>query len=168
MIRKLFLEFSILLLLAVPAAGATPGCSRVDTQDHIEIIATVVAYNLSVLSVAKLTSVPNDDVILVRIKRVLAGHVKSRYVIVHYQYWDSEPRLPDGFHNAKAQWRLELNRDSTCDKSFSEALSKKNKPGLVVLVPLQRPHGKKVRLVNERISCYVLHPNGLSLYRKAP
>ena len=162
--RNMTLSLLMLLSLNGVAIGATPRCVQEDELDHIVIFGTVIAYNLSLLSVVKLTSVPNNDLILVRVNRSVSGQLKSRYAIVRYEYWNNEPRLPDGFHNAKAQWRLELKRDSLCDRSVSDVLSRKNSPGAVILRPLQWKQMKRGRLLNEMIPCYVLHPTGLSLY----
>jgi len=159
--KKLTLFLST-ALLAVAIGG--PVRTQEPAPDKIVAVAEVVAYNLDPTSLVNLTSTYNNDVVLVRVNRSLSGDVKVKYLIVRYEHWTDESPLPREFCEPKSQWKLELRRDSGCDSSMTELLSKERNPGLVLIPGPSLNEAREHQ--TEVLPCYVLRPKGLTPYRE--
>src|SRR5690349_3038411 len=106
----------LLLVLANPASVVHGGSK----QPGLTIVGPVVAYERSVTQLAQLTFVPNREVVIVRVDKLVKGREQARYLKVVYNYGTDEPSLMKEILNSQKQWRFRLKRDQSCDSSIGQ------------------------------------------------
>ena len=103
MTKKLMSAAFIFSLLATLTGLAAPA-SR-DKGRRLTIAGTVVAFEQSALRVAKLTFVPREERLVVRVDKRIRGDEESRYIRVLYMYPGNEAALPDEIFDGSKRWR---------------------------------------------------------------
>ena len=109
----------LLLVLANPVSLVHGGSK----QPGLTIVGPVVAYERSVLQLAQLTFVPNKEVVIVRVDKLLKGREPARYLKVVYNYGTDEPAFEKEIFDSRKQWRFRLKRDQSCDSSIGQMKS---------------------------------------------
>lgn len=154
----------LVLLISIICFSSPQGRKR-----KVKIIGTVIAYDRSVTQLLKLTSVPAEEIFIVRDNKGPGVKRESLYIKVTYQRWLNEPDVPKEFFDSKKQWQLDLAREPRCDGPLRELLEMKGKTerGDEVSLPrLQRTKGAEDLEIPGDINlpCYVLCPGSLKLY----
>lgn len=138
-------------------------------KQKVKIIGTVIAYAHSLTQLAKLTSVPAEEMLIVRVDKGSAMKQQSPYIKVAYRYWHTEPAVPKEFFDSRKQWHFLLVRETRCDGPLRELLETKGKTerGEKVSLPfLQRTTGAENLEIplDTTLPCYVLRPEGFKPY----
>lgn len=155
--------FILALPMTLPEAAASAGRGK-DKGRRLTIIGTVVAFEQSALRIAKLTFVPREERLVVRVDRRIKGGEGSRYIKVLYTYLGDEAALPEEIFDGSKRWRFNLTRDRSCDgplpgKAESKDSAAETKTG-AQLPQLQRTRGAEAEAVptDSSLPCYVLRP----------
>ena len=96
------------LTLGIIVTGATISaiCDVGMRRGKLRIVGTVVAYDLPVSGLARLTSVPMEQFLIVRIDKPIHRKPELTYIKVSYRRWFNEPELPSGILEGKNKWRF--------------------------------------------------------------
>lgn len=113
------LVVALLMTLSEPAASAKYDGGK---GERLTVNGTVVAYELSALRLAKLTFVPQTELLIVRVGKRIKGREASRYIKVVYTFGTDEPSLPDAIYAGGNQWRFTLTRDRSCDGALKDMM----------------------------------------------
>jgi hypothetical protein len=160
-----------LMLATIPAAATVSAtCDIGMSHRKLTTVGTVVAYDQPVSGLAMLTSVPMEQILIVRLDRSINRKQESKYIKLSFRRWFNEPELPSGILNSKNKWRFSLTRDINCDGSTRELQSDRSRTEEgkgVVLQRLRRTSGAEKEEVPDALilPCYVLRPGGLRRIR---
>ena len=130
-------------------------------EPMLTIVGPVIAYERSVTRLAKLTFVPNTEVLIVRVDKLRQGQEHAQYLKVVYRYGTDEPSLAKEVLDSRSQWRFTLKRDRSCDSSVGQMKSVKTqtKEGEEVILSGLKFINETERLAdNTNLPCYELRP----------
>ena len=149
---------TVVLIALVGPVSAVRGTIM---ESMLTIVGPVVAYERSVTRLAQLTFVPNTEVLIVRVDRLVKGQEQAPYLKVVYRYGTDEPSLAKEIFHSRSQWRFTLKRDSNCDSSVEQMKSVKTQireGEEIVLSGLQFTDETERLTDDTRLPCYVLRP----------
>ena len=147
----------VLIMLADPVS-LVHGTNK---ESMLTIVGPVVAYERSVTRLAQLTFVPNTEVLIVRVDKLIKGQERAHYLKVVYRYGTDEPSLAKEVFDSRSQWRFTLKRDRNCDSSVGQLKSVKTqtKEGEEVTLSGLKFTGETEGLTEDtNLPCYVLKP----------
>jgi len=94
--------------------------SSVDTQ--LEVAGAIVAYD-GFVAATNTTFAPRQQILIVRVDKVLKGFEISRYLKVVYEYFQSDDELVKALLSArKESLTFVLSRDARCDSTLAEMM----------------------------------------------
>lgn len=164
MMRSLLSRFTLGTILTVVTVATISDAEMRPRKE--KAVGTVIAYDVPISGLAMLTSVPMEQLLIVRIDRPMNRNQETRYIKVAYRRWFNEPELPTGVLDGRGKWRFAVTRDRSCDGSVGELRSIKSKTEdgkEVILQRLRQTSGaEKEELPDDRIlPCYLLRPGDL-------
>jgi len=148
----------ITVLMLHDLAGLVHGTNK---ESMLTIVGPVIAYERSVTRLAELTFVPNTEVLIVRVDKLIKGQEKSHYLKVVYRYGTDEPSLTKEVFDSRRQWRFILKRDSNCDSTVGQmkAVKTQTKEEEEVTLSGLKFTGETEMLADDTyLPCYVLKP----------
>lgn len=160
--RLSYVLFSIFLVFTGMQVFAD---GKPEKKEKVRMMGAVVARVISATSLAALTSVPNEQILLVRIRQE-GKEQEPKYIKVIYQRWHNEPELPAELLNSKSLWSFRLVRSSICDGTLKSLLNVHGKTegkagGLVPqLIPTSGAEAEAIPQDNI-LPCYLLRPGNL-------
>lgn len=162
--RLNYVLFSITLLLTGMWVFAD---GEPQKKGKVRMIGAVVARVVSATSLAALTSVPNEQILVVRIQQVEKER-KPKYIKVIYQRWHNEPELPTELLNSKSLWNFVLIRNGVCDSTLKSLLyiqgkTEGNAEGLLPKLSLTSGAEAEVIPQDTILPCYLLRPGNLRI-----
>jgi hypothetical protein len=134
---------------------------RANKESMLTIVGPVIAYERSVTRLAQLTFVPNTEVLIVRVDKLIKGQEQAHYLKVVYSYGTDEPSLTKEVFDSKRQWRFILERDRSCDSSAGQmkAVKSQTKEGEEIILSGLKFIGETEGLADDtHLPCYVLKP----------
>ncbi|HEX6649013.1 MAG TPA: hypothetical protein VF075_05725 [Pyrinomonadaceae bacterium] len=132
-----------------------------DKDSMLTIVGPVIAYDRSVTRLTQLTFVPNTEVLIVRVDKLIKGKEQAHYLKVVYRYGTDEPSLAKEIFDSTSQWRFKLKRDRNCDSSVGQMKSVKiqTEEGEEVTLSGLKFSGQTEGLTDDtNLPCYVLTP----------
>lgn len=153
----------LLLALSVIALSALMVLANEGREKRLVIVGTVAGYD-QLSSLVSLTSVPQSQLLIVRVKKQIKGREELRYIKVIYKYGANEGPLPKDIFDGTSQWRFTLTRDHSCDCLARDLLSEQSKTedGTEATLPrLKRTNTTEKTPDNANLPCYILRPNDL-------
>lgn len=149
---------TVVLIMRVDPVGLVHGTNK---ESMLTVVGPVVAYERSVTRLAQLTFVPNTEVLIVRVDKLIKGQEQSHYLKVVYRYGTDEPSLAKEIFDSRSQWRFRLKRDRNCDSSVGQMKSVKAqiREGEEVTLSGLKFIGETEGLADDtNLPCYVLKP----------
>ena len=149
---------SVVLIMLADPVSLVHGTNKEST---LTIVGPVVAYEISVTRLAQLTFVPNTEVIIVRMDKLIKGQEQAHYLKVVYRYGTDEPSLAKEVFHGRSQWRFTLKRDRNCDSSVEQMKSVRTQPKEeeeVTLSGLKFTRETEGLTDDTKLPCYVLKP----------
>jgi hypothetical protein len=125
----------------------------------------VVAFDVSPLRLLQYSSIPNSETLVVHLDPEDSERLGSDYIRIVYQYWSSEPRLPDDLRNSRGRWEFQVKRADYCDSRLHDILYLEgtDEAGDRVQVPgLKSTSPSESLEISEDyiLPCFVLRPGG--------
>ena len=146
---------SVTLLLSNPVS-LVHGTNK---DSMLTIVGPVVAYERSLTALVQLTFVPNTEVLIVRVDKLIKGKEQAHYLKVVYRYGTDEPSLTKEVLDSSSQWRFRLKRDHNCDSSVGQMKSVKTPEEEEVTFLGLKFTGKTEGLTDDtNLPCYLLEP----------
>jgi hypothetical protein len=149
---------TVVLIMLHDPAGLVHGTNK---ESMLTIVGPVIAYERSVTRLAQLTFVPNTEVLIVRVDKLIKGQEQAHYLKVVYRYGTDEPSLAKEVFDGRSQWRFTLQRDRNCDSAIGQMKSVKTqtKEGEEVTLSGLKFTGETEGLPDDtNLPCYVLKP----------
>jgi|KBSSwiStaDraftv2_1062776.scaffolds.fasta_scaffold224344_2 hypothetical protein len=149
---------TVVLIMLHDPAGRVHGTNK---ESMLTIVGPVIAYERSVTRLAQLTFVPNTEVLIVRVDKLIKGQEQAHYLKVVYRYGTDEPSLTKEVFDSSRQWRFILKRDSNCDSSVGQMKPVKTQTKdeeEVTLSGLKFTGETEVLADDTCLPCYVLKP----------
>lgn len=117
------------------------------------------------VGLARMSSVTNVSILIVRLEKVPQKAGVARFVKVRYEDYAGQHPLPSDLIEGKSPWRFSLRRDRSCDEVVSQGLfvvqnSSKElpKPGTYIVV--KSADQKDLPPTNSTLPCFILRPGG--------
>src|SRR6266850_3055827 len=110
-------RFALLVLLFVVFVNQSTLGSR--AQNRRELVGSVVGYD-QLLSLTNITSAPQLQVLIVRLRRQNRRGHGLRYVKVMYRYGQGKTALPNRLFDENAKWLFIVKRDRSCDSLWHD------------------------------------------------
>lgn len=150
------LMIAVLLMLAYPVS-LVHGTNKEPT---LTIVGPVIAYERSVTRLTQLTFVPNTEVLIVRVDKLIKGQEQAHYLKVVYRYGTDEPSLAREVFESRNQWRFKLKRDRNCDSSVGQMKPEKiqGKEGKDVILSGLKFTSTEGLPDDTNLPCYELRP----------
>lgn len=158
---KSWMESALIIVVLIVLADPVNPVRGTNKESMLTIVGPVIAYERSVTRLAQLTFVPNTEVLIVRVDKLLKGHEQAQYLKVVYRYGTDEPSLSKEVFDSRSQWRFTLKRDRNCDSSVGRMKSVKTqiKEGEeVILSGLQFTDETEELTDDTNLPCYILRP----------
>jgi hypothetical protein len=114
---------------------------------------------------ARLSSVANVSIFIVRVDDAPRGKKSPRFVKVRYEDYADQRPLPSELLEGKSSWRFSLRRNRSCDQVVSEGLfaaqrESKELPKPDTFILVQSADQKDFPPINSTIPCFILRPGG--------
>src|ERR1044071_5529669 len=81
------------LMIALFITNPTSLVHGKNKQSRLMIVGLVIAYEISVTRLAQLTFVPNREVVIVRVDKLIKGREEARYLKIVYTAGTDQPSL---------------------------------------------------------------------------
>jgi hypothetical protein len=138
---------SVVLIMLADPVSFVHGTNK---ESMLTIVGPVVAYERSVTRLAQLTFVPNTEVLIVRVDKLIKG--QGRHII---------SKSFTGVFDSRSQWRFTLKRDRNCDSSVGQmkTVRTQTKGEEEVTLSGLKFTGETEGLTDDtNLPCYVLKP----------
>lgn len=158
---KSWIQAALITVVFIMLADPVSLVHGTNRESMLTIVGPVVAYERSVTRLAQLTFVPNTEVLIVRVDKLIKGQQQAHYLKVVYRYGSDEPSLAKEVFDGRSQWRFTLKRDHKCDSSVGQMKSVKTqtKEGEEVTLSGLKFTGETEGLADDTsLPCYVLKP----------
>jgi hypothetical protein len=159
--KPLLNTYPVHLLLITLVWGIASSQHRDVVYPQVEAVGTVVAYDLlpdPTLRHGNPKRLSYD--LVVRVEHLESPTIRSKYILVRYEYWQTEADLPREFYDPSITWRLRLLREEKCDRSLPEDTPLVRNGKEVGRVPaFRRPPGTENEKLPSKsiLPCYLLH-----------
>lgn len=158
---KSWIQAALITVVLIMLADPVSLVHGTNKESMLTIVGPIVAYERSVTRLAQLTFVPNTEVLIVRVDKLIKGQEQAPYLKVVYRYGTDEPSLAKEVFDGRSQWRFTLKRDRNCDSSVGQMKSVKTqtKEGEEVTLSGLKFTGETEGLTDDiNLPCYVLKP----------